>query len=139
MPISTHPPNLPPGLLRTKISLEDIHMCTAVPLELLRGFAAGRFKPSGPDLEALQYLGRLIGNYSPALVTLYIDKIRWRILHGVVPAADLRKILDLPGYGEYSERLALLCNSGNPAVEARILAIAKERGYTPPDVPASHE
>lgn len=122
---------LPPNLRRLNLSVPDLHLATGLPIDVLELYAAGRFRPTGADLKALQHFANLLYDMTPMMMALYLDKVRFRLLRNIIPRADVDRLLALQGYAEYRRALHDLSEMYADELEAAITAAARKAGYDP--------
>lgn len=123
---------LPPNLKRLNLSLEDIHLLTALPLTVLELYQQGRYKPTGLDRVALQHAASLFyDRMKPPAASVFIDKIRFKLLSPILPQEEIDGLLALANYEDYRRRLLELCDLYSDELESAIARNARENGYDP--------
>lgn len=131
MPSPTQGSALPPAIVRSDLSLDDLHLLTGIPLSLLAGYSSGRFKPAGTEREVLTSIGRVVDRMTPLGLAVYLDKFRFRLLRRIIPASDVISLLGLRDPGDYHKALVNLCELHRDELEKAIVRAAKRNGYDP--------
>jgi len=121
----------PPPINRSGLSPEELHILTAIPRDLLEGYAAGHYKPAETERLVLTELGRVIYKMTPLVLALYMDKIRFRVLRRIITKSAVDKLLALRNYEDYHTALLNLMELHEDEVEQVIAKSAKANGYDP--------
>ena len=123
----------PPVIRKLNLSLEDIHLCTAIPLDLLEGYEQGRFKPAPREHDVLNRFAAVLDSYpTPLTLALFLDRRRFRLLRTVIPRAEIERTLENGVYADYHRALCELCEVHAEAFEKAIAAdVKKAKHYDP--------
>jgi hypothetical protein len=123
----------PPALKRAKLTVEEIHLCTGISMDLLEGYEQRRFKPGPREGKTLDNFSQHVPELrTPLMVSMYMDRARFRLLRTVVPRAEINRLLGTSSYEDYRRGLLELCETHAEQLEKAILAAARKRGYVPP-------
>lgn len=76
-------------------------------------------------------IGRIVDRMTPAFLSLYMDKVRFRILRRIITKAAVDDLLSHRDYGDYHTALLNLCELYKEEVELVIAKVAKGNGYDP--------
>ena len=130
MPFSASPKH-PPSISRSGLRPEELHLLTGIPTSLLEGFAAGLYRPCTEERIILTDIGRILDHQLPTFCSLYMDKVRFRILRRIKTKAAVDDLLSNRDYGDYHAALLSLMEFHKDEVEQVISKMALANGYDP--------
>lgn len=127
MPLVPIRSTIPPTLRQPRLILEELHLLSAIPMNLLEGYEVGLFKPAQPEAHVLMRVAALLYKEGSALVAMRVDLQRFVLLRDILPLVDVQKLKDSKTPELYHKRLLELCEANRDALELAIVKKGRER------------